>query len=102
MRILTNAKEFCKKILVLSIIDTPICYTQVMNKSYVLLCMCEKLKGNHPITIDGACRDYGISVPTFRRYISTLRDFFWDTFQIEIVYDGKKKEYSCESSRIDL
>ena len=98
---MTNVKEICKIKAILSIIDTLVCYTQAMNKSYVLLCMCEKLKGNHPITIESTCVEYGISVPTFRRYISTLRDFFWDTYQIEIVYDGKRKEYSCEQKEID-
>lgn len=67
-----------------------------MNKSYVLLCMCEKLKNDKPIVIEETCQEYGISVPTFRRYIATLRDFFWDTYQMEIVYDVKKKEYTRE------
>lgn len=67
-----------------------------MNKSYVLLCMCEKLKNHKSLVIEETCQEYGISVPTFRRYIAMLRDFFWDTFQTEIVYDVKNKKYFCQ------
>ena len=84
----------------LSIFDTPTWYNHSMNKSYVLLCMCETLKNNRPIVIEETCQEYGISVPTFRRYIYTLRDFFWDTYQIEIIYDGRKKEYLCDKQNL--
>lgn len=65
-----------------------------MNKSYVLLNMCESLKNGESITIDSCCREYKISIPTFRRYISALRDFFWEKYNAEIEYNANEKVYN--------
>ena len=67
-----------------------------MNKSYVLLCLYEKLQSGKGIQIETCCKEFGISVPTFRRYISILRDFFWEKHNSEIKYDIKQKEYRVE------
>ena len=64
-----------------------------MNKSYVLLCMCEKLQSGCGLQIEDCCNEYGISVPTFRRYIAILRNFFIEKYNSEIKYDQKSKEY---------
>lgn len=64
-----------------------------MNKSYAMLLLYEKFFEGEEVSIDQVCKECGISIPTFRRYIATLRDFFWEKHQKEIKYDIKKKVY---------
>lgn len=64
-----------------------------MTKSYVLLCMYEKLKKGENINIDRCCNEFDISVPTFRRYMSALRNFLCENQNKEIVYGVKEKSY---------
>lgn len=64
-----------------------------MNKSYVLLLMCEDLKKGNPLRLEECLQRYGISVPTFRRYIALLRDFFMEVHGKEIKYYPAEKSY---------
>ena len=70
-----------------------------MNKSYVLLCMCEDLKNGKAITIEECTSKYKISEPTFRRYIAALRDFFLEQHGREIKYFSKRKCYKLEERK---
>ena len=67
-----------------------------MNKSYVLLCMCEDLKNGKCISLEESLLKYKISEPTFRRYIATLRDFFLENLGEEIKYVSSEKCYKLE------
>lgn len=64
-----------------------------MNKSFAILYLYEKLKNGEVITIEECCEEYQISIPTFRRYVRTLRDFFWEQHAQKIVYDREQKAY---------
>ena len=64
-----------------------------MNKSYVLLLMCNDLSNGKEIKIEECLVKYKISEPTFRRYIATLRDFFMEQFGKEIKYYPAEKCY---------
>ena len=67
-----------------------------MNKSYAILTMSERLRKGELIYIGETCIEFNISVPTFRRYMSMLRNFFWDTDLIEIEYNITKKGYQIK------
>jgi len=69
------------------------------NKSYIILTMFEELRRGNLLQINNVCTEYEISAPTFRRYISLLRSFFWEQYKLEIVYDYEKRAYklSCDS-----
>ena len=45
------------------------------------------------LEINECCGEFGISVPTFRRYLSFLRDYFCENFSQEIIYDAENKKY---------
>ena len=60
-----------------------------MNKSYILLQMYDALRLGSGIKIYDCCNAYGISVATFRRYISFLRAYFSEMHGREI--EKKKK-----------
>lgn len=64
-----------------------------MNKSYVLLRMYDKLKNGKFISLNDCCTEYGISVPTFRRYVAFLREYFSEVYAKEIVYDSENMFY---------
>ena len=64
-----------------------------MNKCYVVLDMYERLKSGEMIFLNKSCTEYGISEPTFRRYLSNLRNFFCEKQAMEIVYVPKFKGY---------
>ncbi|MBQ2909057.1 MAG: hypothetical protein IKC33_01315 [Clostridia bacterium] len=70
-----------------------------MNKSYVLLLMCEDLKKGKPIRFDECLQKYKISVPTFRRYIAVLRDFFIEELGKEIIYVPTEKCYRVKKQQ---
>lgn len=59
-----------------------------MNKSYTLLKMYDDLKSGKPIKIGECCASYGISVPTFRRYMSFLRAYFCEIYSLDVIYDS--------------
>ncbi len=64
-----------------------------MNKSYILLQMYDALRLGSGIKINDCCNAYGISVATFRRYISFLRAYFSEMHGREIVYAAKMEIY---------
>ena len=64
-----------------------------MKKSYILLSIYDKLKAGKYLEINECCGEFGISVPTFRRYLSFLRDYFCENFSQEIIYDDENKKY---------
>lgn len=65
-----------------------------MNKSYILLQMYDALRLGSEIKINDCCNAYGISVATFRRYISFLRAYFSEMYGKEIVYDPQLTAYN--------
>ena len=64
-----------------------------MKKSSVLLFLCDDLKMGKKLKINKVCNLYEISIPTFRRYISALREYFLDRYNKDIVYDKDTKSY---------
>lgn len=64
-----------------------------MQKTKNVLRLYELLKQGKEIKMENFCNEYKVSIPTFRRYISLLRDFMWETSLEEIVYDKIKKVY---------
>ncbi len=64
-----------------------------MNKSFAVLYLYEKLKRGERIYISSCCEEYQISIPTFRRYVSTLREFFGEQHAQKIFYDREQKAY---------
>ena len=70
-----------------------------MNKSYVLLCMCEDLKNGKCIRLEECMVKYKISEPTFRRYLSLLRDFFLEQMGKEVKYVSAEKGYLLECAQ---
>ncbi|MBQ8884993.1 MAG: hypothetical protein IJY62_01270 [Clostridia bacterium] len=67
-----------------------------MEKSYVILCMYEELLKGNPLCIDNCLVEYRISVPTFRRYLALLREFFAERHGADIRYDKTEKGYYLE------
>ena len=65
-----------------------------MKKSCVLLYLCDDLKNGKKIHIESCCMEYDISVPTFRRYVAMLRNFFWEKYRRAIVYVSAEKAYA--------
>ena len=59
----------------------------------MLLFLNEKLQNGELISLEECCSNYKISIPTFRRYLSTLREFFWEEFEQEVKYFSAKKAY---------
>ncbi len=45
------------------------------------------------ININACCKEFDISVSTFRRYMAFLREYFHNVHAQEIVYDPVKTEY---------
>ncbi|MBQ8884994.1 MAG: hypothetical protein IJY62_01275 [Clostridia bacterium] len=68
-----------------------------MNKSYVILCMYEDLIGGKTLRIKDCQTEYSVSVPTFRRYIALLREYFAERRAVDIVYDKEAGGYRTES-----
>lgn len=65
----------------------------INNKSYIILCMYDTLRVGKPVCADECMVDYGISIATFRRYISLLRAYFLESRGLDVAYDSVKKEY---------
>jgi len=65
-----------------------------MKKCYILLDLYTTLLRHGEISIDACCNEYAISVPTFRRYLSDLRNYFLEKQGKEIIYDPVKKVYA--------
>ena len=70
----------------------------IMNKCYVVLDMYERLKNGEMINLNNSCKEYGISEPTFRRYLSVLRNFCCKKLRREIAYIPKCKGYELRKS----
>ena len=64
-----------------------------MLKSYTVLSMFDKFMQGKTLNINECCLEYKISVPTFRRYISLIRDYVWENHQKTIIYDKEKNGY---------
>lgn len=67
-----------------------------MKKCYILLNLYTSLLRNGEISIETCCNEYGISVPTFRRYLADLRSYFLEKEGKEIVYDAVNKVYKLD------
>lgn len=68
-----------------------------MTKSYILLCLFEALSNGQELKIHNCCKEYAISVPTFRRYIAELRDFYCEKSCYEVVYDTHSQSYKLKN-----
>ena len=55
--------------------------------------MYDKLNAGKHLDINECCGEYEISVPTFRRYISFLRNYFCEFCSKEIIYDSASQKY---------
>ena len=67
-----------------------------MSKGYALLKLYEEFRTEEKIELVKCCEAYGISVPTFRRYVATLRCFFMETHGVDLIYDYSMAGYRLE------
>ena len=71
-----------------------------MTKSYVVLHMYDAFTKGEPVTLEVYCESYSISIPTFRRYIALLRDYFMETYSYDLVYSKAKNMYFLRKDEI--
>ena len=65
-----------------------------MNKCQAVLIMYDKFLSGEKIYLNQIMNEFGISLPTFRRYISEINVFLCDTYKNQIiVYDYKDNCY---------
>ena len=64
-----------------------------MLKSYVVLRLYDAFMKGEPVEIETCCTAYNISVPTFRRYIALLRDYFIEEYNYDLLYSKSKNYY---------
>lgn len=64
-----------------------------MEKSIVILNMYDDLLEGKEVNINRFCADYGMSVSTFYRYITVLREYVWEKSKQEIIYNPRKNSY---------
>ena len=64
-----------------------------MSKSYVVLHLYDAFTKGEPVTVEKCCKAYDISIPTYRRYIALLRDYFMEEYNYEIVYSKSRNTY---------
>jgi len=63
-------------------------------KSQIVLYIYDELLSNRGIKTIDIVNKYGISIRTFRRYISEINSFFFNNYRNQIVeYDTLRKEY---------
>lgn len=67
-----------------------------VNKSYILLDLYSVLTRHGELSINSCCNEYGISISTFRRYISCLRNYFLEKEGKDIIYNALKRVYVLE------
>lgn len=68
-------------------------------KSQIVLVMYDKLINHKQIYMNEIINEYNISVRTFRRYISEINSFFWNSYKnLTIHYDHLEKCYYLTSS----
>ncbi len=70
-----------------------------MKKDFILLSMYDKFCQGKPIRVDSCCLEYGISIPTFHRYLAVLRFYFAEAYAKEIVYDCLGKKYLLKNAK---
>ena len=59
-----------------------------MNKCQAVLIMYDKFLSGEKIYLNQIMNEFGISLPTFRRYISEINVFFFNAYKNQaIVYD---------------
>ena len=58
--------------------------------------MYDSLLAGGSVNLEEAREHYNISVPTFRRYIALLRDFFGEVHSKNLVYDRANNRYVLE------
>lgn len=64
-----------------------------MNKTSAVLRLYDEFRQGRTVCIDECCNSYGISVPTFRRYLALLREYFMECHAHDIIYDPMKMSY---------
>ena len=64
-----------------------------MIKAKNVLNMYDALKQGKEIRLESFCNEYKISVPTFRRYMSFVREYLWEKYLEEVIYDKDRKIY---------
>ena len=64
-----------------------------MEKTYVILKMYDSLMAGEEIKLVDTMANYGISIATFRRYVSFLRYYFLSVYGRELVYDAGENIY---------
>lgn len=64
-----------------------------VNKTYVVLILYDMLKQKKVVKINYFCQAYGISIPTFRRYLSLIREYLWENYLLTVTYDREKSGY---------
>ncbi len=62
-------------------------------KPYAVLCMYDALLGGEYLTVADGCIKFGISVPTFRRYIAALKKHLGERCGLRLRYDRAGKAY---------
>ena len=67
-----------------------------MKKAKKVLYLYDSLKNGEEIQMLNFCNEYKVSIPTFRRYMSLIRDFLWEKYLEQVVYDRFKKIYKIK------
>ena len=63
-------------------------------KSQIILYMYDKLINNKSLSIDEIINMYGISIRTFRRYISEINSFLFNNYKNQqVIYDNTNHCY---------
>ena len=69
-------------------------------KSQIVLYIYDELINDKEIKINDVINEYGISIRTFRRYISEINSFLCNNFRNELVmYDPLKKSYYLKKNK---
>ncbi|MBQ9480863.1 MAG: hypothetical protein IJU84_01715 [Clostridia bacterium] len=64
-----------------------------MNKSYIILCLYDRLLNGECIGLKSVREEFDLSVPTFRRHIAFLRDYLLEQKKLIMEFDKKVGAY---------
>ncbi len=69
-----------------------------MTKAKKVLNMYDALIRGEEIKMQSFCSEHKISLPTFRRYMSLVRNFLWEKHLKDVVYDKEKLSYYIKNN----
>ncbi len=68
-----------------------------MKKTKKVLYLYSALINGEEIKMESFCSEYKVSIPTFRRYLSLVRDFLWEKYLKEVNYDKNNQTYTIKN-----